>query len=69
MPDVGRMTGSDGIIVLAGAIDEQDGRVVLRGTARSWSERSEAERIARTVPVVSVVDNHIAIGSEAPPGE
>jgi osmotically-inducible protein OsmY/uncharacterized protein (DUF2267 family) len=51
------------------AIDEQDGRVVLRGTARSWSERSEAERIAWTVPGVSVVDNHIAIGSEAPSGE
>jgi osmotically-inducible protein OsmY len=51
------------------AIDEHDGRVVLRGTARSWSERSEAERIAWTVPGVSAVDNHIAIGSEAPPGE
>jgi osmotically-inducible protein OsmY/uncharacterized protein (DUF2267 family) len=51
------------------AIDEQDGRVVLRGTARSWSERSEAERIAWTVPGVFLVDNHIAIGSEAPPGE
>jgi osmotically-inducible protein OsmY/uncharacterized protein (DUF2267 family) len=51
------------------AIDEQDGRVVLRGSARSWSERSEAERIAWTIPGVSGVDNHIAIGSEAPPGE
>jgi osmotically-inducible protein OsmY/uncharacterized protein (DUF2267 family) len=51
------------------AIDEQDGRIVLRGTARSWSERSEAERIAWTVPGVSLVDNRIAIGSEAPPWE
>jgi osmotically-inducible protein OsmY/uncharacterized protein (DUF2267 family) len=51
------------------AIDEQDGRVVLRGTARSWNERSEAERIAWTIPGVSVVDNHIAIGSEGPSGE
>jgi osmotically-inducible protein OsmY len=51
------------------AIDEHAGRIVLRGTARSWSERSEAERIAWAVPGVSVVDNHIAIGSEAPPGE
>jgi uncharacterized protein (DUF2267 family) len=51
------------------AIDEQDGRVILQGTARSWGERSEAERIAWTVPGVSVVDNHIAIGSEATSGE
>jgi osmotically-inducible protein OsmY/uncharacterized protein (DUF2267 family) len=51
------------------AIDEHDGRVVLRGTARSWNERSEAERIAWTIPGVSVVDNHVVIGSEAPPGE
>jgi osmotically-inducible protein OsmY/uncharacterized protein (DUF2267 family) len=51
------------------AIDVHDGRVVLRGTARSWVERSEAERIAWTAPGVSGVENHIALGIEAPPAE
>jgi osmotically-inducible protein OsmY/uncharacterized protein (DUF2267 family) len=51
------------------AIDEQDGRVILRGTARSWAERSEAERVAWTGPGVSDVENHIAVGIEAPHGE
>ena len=42
--------------------------MILRGAARSWGERSEAERGAWTAPGVAAVDNHIAIGSEAPPG-
>lgn len=51
------------------AIDVHDGRVVLRGTARSGAERNEAERIAWTAPGVSTVENHIALGIDAPPEE
>ena len=48
------------------AVNVQDSQVVLRGTARSWVERSEAERIAWMAPGVSEVVNQIAIGMAAP---
>ena len=40
--------------------------MALRGSARSWVERSEAERIAWTAPGVAAVENHISLGTEAP---
>lgn len=46
------------------AIDVDEARVSLRGAARSWTERDEAERLAWTVPGVIDVDNKIAIGTE-----
>jgi osmotically-inducible protein OsmY len=45
----------------------QGSRVVLRGNARSWAERSEAERIAWANGGVSEVDNQIAIGMVGEP--
>lgn len=36
-------------------------QVILRGTLRSWAERSEAERAAWQIPGVSWVDNQIAV--------
>ncbi|MGH9162555.1 MAG: BON domain-containing protein, partial [Vicinamibacteraceae bacterium] len=44
----------------------QGSRVVLRGTARSWAARNEAERIGWTEAGVSEVDNQILIGVATP---
>jgi osmotically-inducible protein OsmY len=38
------------------------GRVVLRGTLRSWTERSDAERAAWATPGVSMVEDELAVG-------
>mgnify|MGYP001570609803 CR=1 FL=1 len=38
-----------------------DGRVILRGTVRSWAERQDAERAAWSAPGVTAVDDQIAI--------
>jgi osmotically-inducible protein OsmY len=38
-----------------------DGKVILRGTVRSWAERKEAERVAWTFPGVTSVENRITI--------
>lgn len=42
-------------------VDVQGGKVILRGTVRSWAEREEAERIAWSSPGVTSVDNRIMI--------
>lgn len=39
----------------------QDGKVVLTGNVRSWSERQEAERAAWAAPGVTQVDDRLAV--------
>ena len=43
-------------------VEAADGKVVLKGTVRSFAERSDAERAAWSAPGVSSVDDRIAIG-------
>ncbi|MDE3053543.1 MAG: BON domain-containing protein [Gemmatimonadota bacterium] len=43
------------------SIDARDGRVVLRGTVRSWAEREDAERAAWAAPGVTEVDDELAV--------
>jgi len=38
-----------------------DGKIVLRGTVRSWAEKAEAERIAWSAPGVRAVDNRVTV--------
>jgi osmotically-inducible protein OsmY len=45
------------------AIEAHDGTVKLTGTVHSWSERSEAERIAWAATGVSLVDNAITVAA------
>ena len=42
-------------------VEAKDGKVSLRGSVRSWSERQEAERTAWAAPGVTGVENHILI--------
>lgn len=42
-------------------VETRDGKVTLRGTVRSWSERQEAERTAWAAPGVSSVVNQITV--------
>ena len=42
-------------------IDTVGSKVILRGTARSWSERKEVERAVASAPGVTEVDDRIAV--------
>ncbi len=42
-------------------VEARNGKVVLRGTVRSWAEREDAERAAWAAPGVSEVDDEIAV--------
>ena len=45
------------------SIETLDGKVILRGTVRSWAERDEVEKAACAAPGVSEVEDRIAVAS------
>ncbi len=42
-------------------VEANGDEVILRGTVKSWAERSEAERVAWAAPGVVRVDNRITV--------
>jgi osmotically-inducible protein OsmY len=42
-------------------VESLDGKVILRGTVRSWSERRDAERAAWAAPGVSAVEDRLTV--------
>jgi len=43
------------------SVDARDGKVVLRGSVRSWVEREEAQQAAWAAPGVTAVENQLAV--------
>ena len=43
------------------SVETSDGKVTLRGTVNSWSEKHEAERAAWNAPGVRQVDDRLAV--------
>lgn len=43
------------------SIEANGGNVVLKGSVRSWGERANAERVARSAPGVTGVDNQLVV--------
>ena len=44
-------------------VEVEGGKVVLKGTVRSWAEKEEVERAGWSAPGVTSVDNRIAVSS------
>ena len=42
-------------------VEVQDNKLILRGTVRSWAEKTEAERVAWSAPGVMEVEDHITV--------
>lgn len=49
------------------SVEAKDGKVILRGSVRTWPEREEAERAAWSAPGISDVENDIRVALVAGP--